>query len=128
MKALTMLVALAAMGGTGCVVVTDDDDVIVDDTLLDYEPCTFDSDCDSFRCESVTADWGDRITTDSICTRTCVDELDCDVTDSGLDGTCAAIGSGPFLCYESCDFDSDCAGGFRCGELDTTGFFVCLPY
>ncbi len=118
---MTMIVALAAMAGSGCIVTTDDD-------YADYEPCTFDSDCDSFRCESVTADWGDRVTTDAICTRGCRDELDCDITASGLDGTCAAIGSGPFLCYESCDFDSDCAGGFRCGELDTTGFFVCLPY
>lgn len=119
---MMMIVAFAAMAGSGCIVTTDDD-------YADYEPCVFDSDCDSFRCESITASWPDgTVTTDSICTRGCFDELDCDITANGFDGTCAAIGSGPFLCYETCEFDSDCPSGFDCGELDRTGFFVCLPY
>lgn len=116
---MTMIVAFAALGGSGCIVTTDDD-------LLDYEPCTFDSDCDSFLCEEVRADWGDRVTTDRICTDTCTFDSDCSFTASGLRGTCEDLGRG-FLCYETCDFDDDCAGGFRCGDIGG-GLDVCLPY
>ena len=118
MKRLALMaVVLGALGATGC-----------SNDRPDYDRCDFDSDCDSFLCEPVTAEWpGDRITTDGICTRGCLDEFDCDFTATGQRGTCASLGGGPFLCYETCFDDRDCAGGFRCGGI-TGDVFVCLPY
>jgi hypothetical protein len=114
------MAAMVALGASGC--------VVVDDDLRDYEACSFDSDCDSFRCESITADWPDRTTTDAICTVGCIDGLDCLDTRSGLQGTCAALPGAPFLCYETCIDDGDCAFDFRCGDISGFGDTVCLPY
>ena len=121
MKRLTstlglMTAALIALGASGCVVVADGN-------LRDYEPCAFNSDCDSFRCESVVGVWGDGVTTiDSICTVGCFDGLDCASTRNGFAGTCASVEGGADVCYETCQFDEDCPLGFACSTAS-----ICLP-
>ena len=105
---------------SGCVVTTGSDT---------YEQCNDSFDCDiaGDSCQTISADWGDRITTDGICTFFCVDTLDCPISLNGNPGLCVDFGGTGNRCYETCDFDSDCDPGFRCGDF---GFieFVCLPY
>ncbi|MAQ16859.1 MAG: hypothetical protein CMN30_18960 [Sandaracinus sp.] len=116
--ALLGTLGMVALGASGCVVVLDD-----------YEPCDFDSDCDSGRCETVTVSWpdGSRVQ-DAFCTVGCFDDFDCQYTAAGLPGTCDSLGGGPFICWETCDFDSDCAPGWVC-DVSRDGFdSYCLPY
>lgn len=118
--------------GSLCVPALDDPEPGPDggsdpETRADYEPCVLDADCDSGRCESITFEWDDRTTTDSICTRSCDASPDCETTAGGLEGLCAAFRARPFVCYESCVDDASCAPGFRCGEL-VEDILACFPY
>lgn len=113
--------AALTLGASGCIVVTDSGE-------FPYDSCISVVDCDSSSsvCQRITADWPEGSASNSICTRGCVDSLDCPVTSSGFEGTCAAFGSSSFLCYESCDSGFDCDVGFDCGDIGG-GFAVCLP-
>lgn len=105
---------------SGCVVSTGSDT---------YEQCDFSSDCNILgdSCQSITADWGDRITTDGICTFSCFDTSDCPFSNNGNPGLCVDFGGSGNRCYETCIDNFDCDPGFNCGDF---GFVesVCLPY
>ena len=126
---LPLAIAGLALGLGGCFVSVDDGHG--HDHLATYEPCTFDDEClHSDICEpiTVTSDSG-RTVTDGMCTHGCFDDLDCPrgVT-SGYVGACVDFGSGA-LCYERCDFDSDCPVGFLCYDCANgwCGDPICLP-
>ena len=114
-----MVAALGALGAAGCVV-TDDDD------LPDYALCTYDSECDSFRCDTVTVSWGGMEVTDDFCTRSCDEDRDCPTTPAGRNGTCESVGGAPAACYETCTMDSECAPSWVCGDLGE-GIVACVP-
>lgn len=112
---------VAAMGLSGCIVTSGSET---------YEQCDFTSDCNNLGddCRSITADWGERITTDGICSFSCFDTSDCPISLNGNFGLCIDFGgTGVSSCYETCSFDTDCDPGFRCGDF---GFAesVCLPF
>ncbi|MEM7446619.1 MAG: hypothetical protein AAF355_00085 [Myxococcota bacterium] len=105
----------------GCIIIDDDDD---DDFVVvlgaPYESCTFTEDCDtrSEACWEIATET--RI--DAMCSSTCTGDFDC-----FGDGTCLNIlGSGVFLCYDRCFFDSDCEIGFFCTST-SNGDAICLP-
>ncbi|MBX3250587.1 MAG: hypothetical protein KF901_25645 [Myxococcales bacterium] len=114
-------VAAMMVGASGCIVVTDTG-------ILPYDSCVSVVDCDasSSVCQRIVADWPEATASNNICTRGCVDSLDCPITSSGYEGTCAAFGSSAFLCYETCVTGLDCDFGFDCGDIGG-GFSVCLP-
>lgn len=115
---LTIL-TLTALGASGCVVTSVDPYY-----QAVYESCGFVSDCDANAdfCQRIVTDWPDGISSEnSICTYGCFDDFDCISSTSGNPGICEDLGRGTgFLCYEACDFDSDCDIGFACEG-------ICLP-
>ncbi|HJK92338.1 MAG TPA: hypothetical protein RMH85_26625 [Polyangiaceae bacterium LLY-WYZ-15_(1-7)] len=135
---------------SGCIIVDDDDDECFDDFDCPsgffcsaggscfaedlgvplYDACFVVDDCDlnADRCQAITADWPDGLSsTNNICTIECFDSSDCPISANGLQGTCASLGmGGTFVCYESCVTRGDCAAGFDCGDIGT-GDTVCLP-
>ena len=122
MKHLLLAFGLfSALGSSGCIIVSDDDGADL------YESCfdTFDCDDAGAFCASITADWGDRVSTNSICTWSCVDSSDCPFS-NGDPGLCVDFSGAGFRCYEDCNSDFDCDPGFACGDVGG-GFDVCLP-
>ena len=114
MKAIGLCLGL--MLASGCIVTTGSDL---------YEVCDITADCndiDAF-CQSFTADWPDRTTTDAICTFGCFDDFDCPFS-NGDPGACVDFG-GSRYCMEDCGSDFDCDPGFAC---DIGGLDVCLPF
>ena len=122
MRNFGLALVMGLLSLSGCVVTTD----AGSDT---YERCDFTSDCNFIEdtCFSITADWPDRTTTDSICTSGCFDSSDCPISNNGNLGLCVDFGGSGTRCYETCVFNSDCDPGFNCGDF---GFAesVCLPY
>lgn len=120
MKQTMVALALATTAMSGCVVTSGSDL---------YEVCADSLDCNDAGafCASITADWGDRITTDNICTWGCIDSSDCPISNNGNLGLCVDFSGTGFRCYETCQFDVDCDPGFRCGDF---GFAesLCFPY
>lgn len=117
MKHLGLALSLFfALGSSGCTAGSDDESGF-------YEACSDSFDCtdSGAYCTRCTADWGDRISTDNICTWGCFESRECPISNDGNPGICMER-----ACREGCDFDSDCDGGFRCGEV--RGFGICLPY
>ena len=108
--------ALVGLGASGCTI-TD---------LADYEPCSFDSDCDSNYCKTITIEYDDAFVTDSFCTVGCSSNSDCFRTSSGLPGTCDNL-DGEFVCFETCDGDFDCAAGFACVPFPPVDAY-CVPF
>lgn len=128
---LPLLAALAAVGASGCFVSVDDGGGGGGrDYLATYEPCVADSEClPADFCEPVTVTISGRTVSDAICTHDCYDDLDCPRgVISGLVGACVDFGDGP-VCYERCDYDSDCPSGFYCIDCANgwCGDPICLP-
>ena len=106
-----------ALGSAGCTAGSDGGSEF-------YEACSDSSDCSEsdVYCTRISVDWGDRIATDNICTWGCsVFDDRCPLSNDGNPGVCWEG-----ACHEGCEHDSDCDGGFRCGNGG--GFGVCLPY
>ena len=125
----TSLLALAAVVGSlasGCFVSVDDDPVY----LRTYEPCGSSSQCvPEDDCVEISVSTPDgRTVIDGMCTHGCFDDGDCPVSYSGLIGGCYEVGGASALCYERCDFDSDCPGGFACYPTSGVADAICLPY
>lgn len=123
-RLLWLAVAVGALsaGAAGCT---------VDDT---YASCTGDLDCNDVddRCRFVTipADSFGPGTSGGFCTHECASDAACEYN-FGYDGVCYALEEDPtFLCYQQCDFDSDCWSGNVCRrvELDAITFdYICVP-
>jgi cysteine-rich repeat protein len=66
-----------------------------------------------------------------MCTRTCSSDANCINGSGGLPGVCYDItGFGPFVCYQQCDFASDCFAGNVCIEVNLGAGvidFICVP-
>ena len=143
-KALLMAVlATGALGcgnevrvGVGCV---DDLD------CLAGEFCDVDGFCvadDTYRGCNDTADCLDPLdlcwevdipesgTFGRFCSNECASDVDCQPANA-FGGVCYAIAADPtFLCYQQCDFDSDCFLGSVCIEVDLGGGLldlICVP-
>lgn len=92
-----------------------------------YEPCGATSQClqPSDSCYTITVDYGTDVVSDTMCSLSCIDDLDCP-----FGGACYQLQSGPPICYQRCSFDGDCPPGFAC--LDTVGGAsfdaICLPF
>ena len=120
-------IALLASVSGGCAV------TVVDLDLPPYEVCDFNSDCDPVTtdgCFDVTVDDGLTVSSSAICSLICDSDLDCpDSAVTFLPGACIAFFFEDPICYERCEFSTDCPAGFDC--LDAAGDFVfdpvCLP-
>lgn len=116
MKPLGLALGLFfALGSSGCTAGSDGGSEF-------YEACSHSDDCidSGAYCTRIAVDWGDRTSTDAICTWGCfVLENRCPLSNDGNPGVCWEG-----ACHEGCELDSDCDGGFRCGS--SSG--VCLPY
>jgi len=67
----------------------------------------------------------------AFCSRICGGDFDCD-NNRGWTGACYILGTTDTtpLCYQRCDFNSDCEFGSVCIEVDDgSGFFeaICVP-
>ena len=115
--------ALLMLGGTGCV---------VDDT---YASCRSDSSCNDTADQCVFVAVPDARTQGGFCSYGCTTDAACE-SNFGFPGRCYEIlpapgePANPRVCFQECDFDSDCWSFSLCVEVDDgTGFFqaICLP-
>lgn len=114
---LWLAFAVTVMGSTaGCV---------IDDT---YTVCNTSADCvDGDTCWLVQL--GPAATSGQFCSYTCGSDFDCE-SNLGFSGACYSLEGTNFLCYQRCEFDSDCYLSSLCVQvLSTTGGidFVCVP-
>lgn len=69
-------------------------------------------------------------TSGEFCSRICTGDFDCD-RNRGWEGVCYSLGSDPTpLCFQQCDFNSDCEFGSVCIEVSLGGGlidFICVP-
>jgi hypothetical protein len=94
--------------------------VVIDDVgQSTYETCDFTSDCNSVLDACVTVTNGSF--TDSQCTPTCIDDLDCPGT-----GHCVSFDGVNSHCYQTCITSGICEPGWGCSDL-SDGSAVCLP-
>lgn len=141
-----LLLAILAIAAAGCsseVIVTPG--CIDDLDCASGEFCDVDGFCvpdDTYRACDVTADCLDPIdqcwevdlpaegTFGNFCSNECGADVDCQPA-NGFGGVCYAIEADPiFLCYQQCDFDSDCYLGSVCVEVDLGGGvfdLICAP-
>ncbi|MEQ8458637.1 MAG: hypothetical protein RLO52_14665 [Sandaracinaceae bacterium] len=100
---------------------------VADDT---YEVCTSTPDCLDSADECFEVDIPQAATFGRFCTNACGSDVDCQPA-NGFGGVCYALGGDPTaLCYQQCDFDSDCYPGSVCIEVDLGGGvidFICTP-
>ena len=126
--------ACCAFGAAGCIVTTSSDPgpVVVDEGALLYERCVDDLDCDAAAdgCYEVDTDVG----VGAMCSAQCFDASDCLAIRGGVGAVCYGLAgdpSGISICYEQCDFESDCAVGLSCTDaLDPSGALIdriCVP-
>lgn len=109
--------------------ICDRGDCVVPVGIPVYDECVHVDECDLLadRCQEIITDWPDGVVSSgNICTLECLDSDDCPVSMAGRIPLCVSFSSLPFLCYESCVADVDCAAGFACGNVGD-GFFICLP-
>lgn len=116
-KLLWFSFAVAVMGSTaGCV---------IDDTYascIDTDSC---SDRDDV-CIALTVPAAG--TSGRFCSHGCTSHFDCE-SNFGFDGACYDVEGAGFLCYQTCEFDSDCYSSSVCVEISVGGAldFICLP-
>ena len=112
---------VAAIAASGCIVVADDDPY-----LAPYEPCSRSSQClrPSDGCYDVVADYGSYVAYDGMCSLGCGDDTNCPAW-----GACYSVGGSPYLCWQRCGSDFDCAPGWGCIETIGGASFdaICLP-
>lgn len=122
--------AALAVLGTGCIV----------ENATPYEPCGSNRDCvgfDSDTCAGVIQNWGGGdVVEDGICTTyDCSSDFDCARSHNGSLGFCspyAILGTNPYVCFERCYYDGDCATGFTCANSKevyglVAGEQICVP-
>lgn len=123
---LLALVGAVGLLASGCFVSVNDDPVYLDT----YEPCDVSSDCvPGDDCVDITVTNPDGFTVnDGMCTHGCVSDADCPTSPGSLlAGACYEVGGASALCYERCDFDSDCPFGFACYPTSGVPDAICLP-
>ncbi len=118
-KLLWISFALVVMGSTaGCV---------IDDT---YSYCFDSSDCSDLDDQCVRLTVPAAATDGQYCTHSCAGDFDCE-SNFGFAGACYDVEfSGVFLCFQTCDFTSDCYSSSVCQQIDLGGGvidFICLP-
>lgn len=117
-KLLWISFALVVMGSTaGCT---------IDDT---YAICGDTSDCSDLDDQCILLTVPAAGTQGQFCTHSCSSDLDCE-SNFGFPGACYNVESAGFLCYQTCDFDSDCYSSSVCVEINLGGGvidFICLP-
>ena len=119
-RLLLVALAVGVMGVTasGCT---------LDDT---YASCFDTNDCNDTRDQCFLVDIPSAGTIGNFCSRTCGSDSACEFN-FGFSGACYAIAADPtFLCYQRCDFDSDCYSTSVCIEVATdTGAldYICVP-
>ncbi len=95
-----------------------------------YGYCEDTDDCVSADVACVALTVPAASTSGTYCTRECASDAECE-PNHGYNGACYDVGgSGTFLCFQSCAFDSDCYATSVCVEIDPGGGvidFICLP-
>lgn len=122
--------AALAVLGTGCVT----------DNPYAYQACKTSRDCsglDADTCVGVTQNWGGGdVVSNGVCTTyACSSDYDCARSHNNELGYCsknAILGTDPFVCYERCYYDADCATGFVCATSYEVyglraGESICVP-
>ena len=113
-------VALSAMvlglGAGGCT---------IDDT---YASCISTSDCNDIADECLEVDIPAASTFGGFCSHGCSSDFECEYN-FGYDGVCYGLDGSSAICYQQCDFDTDCWSGNVCIEIGVGGLvdFICVP-
>lgn len=97
-----------------------------DDT---YSFCADTTDCADLDDQCVLLTVPAAGTSGTQCTHGCSSDLDCE-SSFGFPGACYDVEAAGFLCYQTCDFDSDCYSSSVCVEIALGGGtidFICLP-
>jgi hypothetical protein len=113
-------VAFAAVMATGIAGCT------LDDT---YASCFVTADCNDVDDRCFGVDIPAAGTSGDFCTRECASDAACE-SNFGFPGACYGLGTSVPICFQTCDFDSDCYSSSVCIEVLTdTGFldYICVP-
>ncbi|MEC7521431.1 MAG: hypothetical protein VYE22_16250 [Myxococcota bacterium] len=118
MKKLSIILAFAALAvGCGNIGGT-------------YEECYSDNTCDRAVDQCFSVSIPAEATSGDFCSRVCSSDFDCD-GNRGWGGVCYSLGSDPTpICFQQCDFNSDCEFSSVCIEVSLGGGvvdFICVP-
>lgn len=94
-----------------------------------YDACVDSSECLEAEDQCFMVTIPAASTSGNFCSRACSSDVDCP-SSAGGDGACYDVESAGFLCYQQCEFDSDCFPASVCIELTLPGDvtdFVCVP-
>ena len=123
-------VALGCIDDTDCLAgeFCDVDGFCVADNT--YSACTTTANCSDPVDECFEVDLPAEATIGNFCSNVCAADAECDAVPP-WSGVCYAIEADPtFLCYQQCEFDSDCFAGSVCVEVSldpTLVDFICVP-